>query len=97
MKGHIEILKNTNYISDTSIFRLGREDTTPLYEKFEVVVFRCFVKAGLQFLLHKMVMKVLKKFYVCLHQVTPNALVRLRVFIWVVRSQGVEPNAELFY
>lgn len=67
MKGHIEILKNTNYISDTFIFRLGREDTTPRYEKLEVVVFRSFVKASLQFPLQKMVVKVLKKFYIYLH------------------------------
>jgi hypothetical protein len=39
MRGHIEVLKNANYISETSIVRLGGEDTTPLPEKNEVVVF----------------------------------------------------------
>lgn len=38
-KGHIEVPKNTNYIGDTSIVRLGGKDTTPLLKKDEVVVF----------------------------------------------------------
>jgi hypothetical protein len=39
-----------------------------------------------------MVVEVLKKFNIYLHQLTPNAMVRLGVFIWAVRSQGVELN-----
>lgn len=33
MKGHIEVLKNTNYISEIDMVRHGGEDTTPLLEK----------------------------------------------------------------
>lgn len=40
--------------------------------------------------------EVHKKFDIYLHQLTPNALVRLGIFIWTVRSQGVEPNTDLF-
>jgi hypothetical protein len=32
-KGHIEVLKNANYISDTSIVSLGGEDIVPLPKK----------------------------------------------------------------
>jgi hypothetical protein len=39
LKGRIEVLKNANYISDTSIVRLGGEDTTLPPEKNEVIVF----------------------------------------------------------
>jgi hypothetical protein len=28
---------------------------------------------------------------------TPNAIVRLSVYIWALRSQGMSPNAEAFY
>jgi hypothetical protein len=35
MKGHIEVLKNTNYISGTSIVRHGGEDTTPFLRKMK--------------------------------------------------------------
>jgi hypothetical protein len=43
-----------------------------------------------------MIVAVLKRFNIYLHQFTPNAIVRLGIFIWAVRSQGVEPNAEAF-
>jgi hypothetical protein len=39
---------------------------------------------------------VLKKFGIYLHQLTPNAIIRLSVYIWALRSQGVEPFAEGF-
>jgi hypothetical protein len=37
-----------------------------------------------------------ENFEIYLHQLTPNAIVRLNVFIWALRSQGVEPLAEAF-
>lgn len=58
--GHIVVLKNSNYISDISIVRLVGEEITPLPKKDEVVVFWSFIKAGLQFPLHKVVVEVLK-------------------------------------
>jgi hypothetical protein len=63
----------------------------------EVVVFRSFFKAGLRFSLHEMIGDVLEDFEIYLHQLTPNAIVRLSVFIWALRSQGVESLAEAFY
>jgi hypothetical protein len=36
-----------------------------------------------------MIAIVLKKFGIYLHQLTPNAIVRLSVYIWALRSQGV--------
>jgi hypothetical protein len=43
-----------------------------------------------------MIAEVLEKFGIYLHQLTPNAIVRLSVYIWALRSQGVEPLAEAF-
>jgi hypothetical protein len=37
---------------------------------------------------------VLKNFKIYLHQLTPNAIVRLSIFIWALRSQGMNPDAE---
>jgi hypothetical protein len=54
------------------------------------------MKVGLRFPLHKMLVKVLKRFKIYLHQLTPEALVRIGVFIWVVRSQGLEPDTYCF-
>jgi hypothetical protein len=42
-----------------------------------------------------MIADVLENFEIYLHQLTPNAIVRLSVFIWALRSQGVEPLAEV--
>jgi hypothetical protein len=65
-------------------------------EKNEVVVFKSLFKAGLRFPLNKMIAGVLKKYGIYLHKLTPNAIVRLSVYIWALRSQGVEPFAEGF-
>jgi hypothetical protein len=94
-QGQIEAMKG-KYFHDVSIVRAGGEDIVPLPEGDEVVVFRSFMKAGLRFLLHKLLVKVLKKFEIYLHQVTPEALIRVRVFIWAMRSQGLEPDARCF-
>jgi hypothetical protein len=59
-------------------------------------VFKNFFKAGLRFPLNGMIVDVLKKFGIYLHQLTPNAIVRLSVYIWALRSQGVESFAKGF-
>jgi hypothetical protein len=63
----------------------------------EVVVFKSFFRAGLRFLLYEMIGEVLKKFEIFLHQLIPNAIVRLSVYIWALQSQGKSANAEGFY
>jgi hypothetical protein len=65
-------------------------------EKNEVVVFKSLFNVGLRFSLNKMIAGVLKKYGIYLHQLTPNAIVRLSVYIWALRSQGVEPFSEGF-
>jgi hypothetical protein len=64
------------------LVRFGGEEATPKPEKNEVVVFKSFFKAVLRFPLNGMIADVLKRFGVYLHQVTPNAIVRLSVYIW---------------
>jgi hypothetical protein len=60
-------------------------------------VFKSFFRAGLRFPLYDMIGEVLKNFEIYLHQLTPNAIVRLSVHIWALRSQGMSPNVEAFY
>jgi hypothetical protein len=80
------------------LVRFGGEETTPKPEKNEVVVFKSFFKAGLRFPLNGMIADVLKKFGVYLHQLTPNAIVRLSFYIWpfVVKewNRSVKVSAE---
>jgi hypothetical protein len=70
------------------LVRFGGEEITLKPKKDEVVVFKSIFKAGLRFPLNGMIADVLKKFGIYLHQLTPNAIVRLSVYIWALRSQG---------
>jgi hypothetical protein len=89
-KGHIEAMKS-KYFHDVS----SGENIVPLLEK-EVVIYQCFLKPRLHFPLHKMLVKILKRFEIYLHQHTPEVLVKVGIFIWAVRSQGLEPDADCF-
>jgi hypothetical protein len=82
--------------TDKRLIRFGGEETIPKPENDEVVVFKSFFKARLRFPLHGMITDVLENFEIYLHQLTPNAIVRLSVYIWALRSQGVEPLAKAF-
>jgi hypothetical protein len=63
------------------LVRFAGEETTPTTKDDEVVVFKSFFRAGLQFPLNEMIGEVLEKFEIYLHQLTPNAIVRLSFFI----------------
>jgi hypothetical protein len=65
----------------------------PEPKDYEVIVFKSFFRARLRFPLYEMVDEVLKKFEIYLHQLTPNAIVRLSVYIWALRSQGKSADA----
>jgi hypothetical protein len=39
---------------------------------------------------------VLKNFEIYLHQLTPNTIIRLIIYIWALQSQGMDPDAEAF-
>jgi hypothetical protein len=82
--------------AESKLVRFAGEETTPEPKNDEVVVFKSFFRAGLRFPLNEMIGVVLKNFEIYLHQLTPNAIVRLSVFIWALRSQGMSPDAEAF-
>jgi hypothetical protein len=83
------------YFRDLSIVRADKgEKTCPTPKENEVVIFRSFLKAGLRFPLSNFVMEVLKIFEICLHKITPEAIIRMGIFVWAVKSQGLEPNAK---
>jgi hypothetical protein len=85
------------YFWDLSIVRADEgEKTCPTPEENEVVIFRSFFKVGLWFPLSSFVVEVLKIFEICLHQITPEAIIRMGIFVWATRSQGLEPNAKSF-
>jgi hypothetical protein len=85
------------YFHDMSIVRVEGHSTAPAPEENKVVIYRSFLKAGLRFPLSKFVVEVLKIFQIILHQITPEAIIRMGMFVWAVRSQGLEPRGKCFY
>jgi hypothetical protein len=94
-QSHIDTMRG-RYFHDMSIVRVGGDSTAPTPEDNEVVIYRSFLKAGLRFTLSKFVVEVLKIFQIFLHQITPEAIIRMGIFVWAVRSQGLEPSAKCF-
>jgi hypothetical protein len=70
--------------AERKLVHFAREETTPTPKDDEVVVFKSFFRAGLKFPLNEMIGEVLKIFEIYLHQLTPNAIVRLSIFIWAL-------------
>jgi hypothetical protein len=82
--------------AERKLVRFAREETTPAPKDDELVVFKSFFREGLRLPLNEMIGEVLKNFEIYLHQLTPNTIVGLSVFIWALRSQGMNPDAEAF-
>jgi hypothetical protein len=85
------------YFRAMSIVRVGGDSAALTPEEDEVVVYRSFLKVGLRFPLSRFLVEVLKTFEIFLHQITPEAIMRMGIFVWAVRSQGLEPSAKCFY
>jgi hypothetical protein len=84
------------YFRDMSIVRVGGDNIVPAPEENEVVIYRSFLKVGLRFPLSKFVVEVLNIYQIFLHQITPEAIIRMGIFVWAIRSQGLEPSAKCF-
>ena len=67
--------------AERKLIRFVGEETTPTPKDDEVIVFKSFFRTGLRFPLNEMIREVLKNFEIYLHQLTPNAIVRLSIFI----------------
>jgi hypothetical protein len=94
-QSHIDAMRG-RYFREMSLVRVGGDNTAPAPKENEVVIYRSFLKAGLRFPLSKFVVGVLKIFQIYLHQITPEAIIRMGIFVWAVRSQGLEPSAKCF-
>jgi hypothetical protein len=76
------------YFRDLSIVRADEgEKTCPTPEENEVVIFRSFFKAGLRFPLSSFVVEVMKIFKIFLHKITPEAIIRMGIFVWPKRKK----------
>jgi hypothetical protein len=94
-QSHLDNMRE-RYFRDMSIVRVGRDNIVPAPEENEVVIYRSFFTVGLRFPLSKFVVEVLKIYQIFLHQITPEAIIRMGIFVWAVRSQGLEPSVKCF-
>jgi hypothetical protein len=94
-QSHLDNMRG-RYFRDMSIVRAGGDNNVPAPEENEVVIYQSFFKAGLRFPLSRFFVEVLKIYQIYLHQITPEAIIRMEIFVWAVRSQGVEPSTKCF-
>jgi hypothetical protein len=64
-----------------SIVRADADRVVPTPEENKVVIYRSFFKAGLRFPLRRFVVEVLKTYQIFLHQITPEAIIRMGIFV----------------
>jgi hypothetical protein len=94
-QSHVDAMRG-RYFCDMTIVRVGGDNTAPAPEANEVVIYRSFLKAGLRFPLSRFLVEVLKTIQIFHHQLMPEAIIRMGLFVWAVRSQGLEPSAKSF-
>jgi hypothetical protein len=87
-QSHLDNMRG-RYFRDMSIVRADVDRAVPAPEEN-------FFKAGLRFPLSRFVVEVLKTYQIFLHQITPEAVIRMGIFVSAVRSQGLEPSARCF-
>jgi hypothetical protein len=71
-------------------------ETVPRPWDNEVVIFCDLLYAGLRFPLHPAVVDILRYFNIYLHQLTPNSILRLSVYMWICRTTKIKPSTEGF-
>jgi hypothetical protein len=94
-QSHLDNMRG-RYFRDMAIVRVAGDNNVPVPEEDEVVIYHSFFKAGLRFPLSRFVVEVLKIYQIYLHHITPEAIIRMGIFVWAVRSQGLEPSAKYF-
>ena len=76
--------------------RLSEGEVVPDPHDDEVVVYKEFFLVGLRFLVHPLIVGVLKRFNLKFHQLNPSSFVKLSIYVWGYKSHGVEPDLEGF-
>jgi hypothetical protein len=85
-EGDMVMMRKLGYFgeAESKLVWIAGEEIVLDSKEDEVIVFKSFFRAGLRFPLNDMIGEVLKNFEIYLHQLTPNAIVRLSVFIWAL-------------
>jgi hypothetical protein len=79
-QSHLDHMRG-RYFRDMSIVRADADKAVPVPEENEVVIYRSFFKAGLRFPLSRFVVEVVKTYRIFLHQITPEAIIKMGIFV----------------
>jgi hypothetical protein len=93
---YLQTMKKLGYFSSKVNVQLPAEQTIPTLKNADIIVYRSFFKAGLRLPMFQLIGKILEKYEIFMHHLTPNAIVRLGTFIWALRSQGGRAKADVF-
>jgi hypothetical protein len=93
--GRIRQMESLSYFAEGSAREPGKE-IVPELNSNEDVVFEEFFAMGLWMPPHHVLTEILLKFWVQLHQLTPNAIVLMSKYFWAVLSFGGEPSNDGF-
>jgi hypothetical protein len=91
---HLDNMRG-RYFRDMSIVRVVGDNNVPAPEEDEVVIYRSFFKAGLRFSLRRFVVEVLKIYQIYLHQITPEAIIRMGIFCLGCEEPGAGAKREM--
>lgn len=89
----IVMLKDKRMVIST---RAPSSKVIPKLEDNEVVIFRDLPFAGLHFKLDPVIVDIICLLDIYLHQLTPNALVHMLIYIWICWTTKIKASAEGF-
>jgi hypothetical protein len=95
-RARISTLENSFRFFSKGFARPPDVESVPDPKENEVVVFEDFFTAGLCIPPHPILLDILHKFQVQLHQLMPNTIIQISMLVWAVTSCGGCPNAEIF-
>jgi hypothetical protein len=76
--------------------RAPSDEQVPTPEANEVVVFRDFFTCGLRFPCDPILPSTLGKFFVKIHQLSPNSFLKLLKFFWIMKTFRCTFGADIF-
>lgn len=74
-------MKKLDYVDENDGVRIAGSKTTPELKDDEIVVFKSFFLTRLQLPMFKLIAEVLKKYEIFMHQLAPNVIVGLSLYI----------------
>jgi hypothetical protein len=92
---HIQQLEALGYFIEGSMQELG-EGVVPDPGDNEAVMFEEFFATGLRMPSQSVLTEILLKFWVQLHQLTPNTFAQFSKYFWDVLSFGRKPSGDSF-